>query len=104
MVVADDGLLSRPPSIRARVRNRAQLTYNAVGAWLEGKAAAPPKVAASADLQAQLKPPERSGPETTRARHRLGALNFDRLEPQAVIADGQVQDIRRASQPRRSVD
>ena len=36
-------------------RNKAQLAYNAVGAWLEGTGAAPPKVAASTELQAQLK-------------------------------------------------
>ena len=39
----------------ALVRNRAQLAYNAVGAWLEGTAAAPAKVAASAELATQLK-------------------------------------------------
>src|SRR6202020_1866270 len=34
---------------RARVRNHAQLQYNSVGAWLEGTAAPPAKVAASTD-------------------------------------------------------
>ena len=41
--------------IRALVRNRAQLAYNSVGAWLEGSGPAPAKVAASNDLAAQLK-------------------------------------------------
>ncbi len=40
---------------RALVRNRAQLAYSAVGAWLEGTGADPPKVAKSPELQAQLK-------------------------------------------------
>src|ERR1017187_6273360 len=55
LVVAGDGSLSATSIYRALVRNQAQLTYDAVGSWLEGKSAAPAKVGVSADLQAQLK-------------------------------------------------
>jgi exoribonuclease-2 len=92
--VAQDGTFSAPAIYRAVVRNRAQLAYNSVGAWLEGKSAAPPKVAASADLAAQLKLQDEAACQLREARHRLGALTFDRLEPQAVVSDGQVQEIR----------
>ena len=54
-LVAPDGSIASGTIYRAVVHNRAQLTYNGVGPWLEGRAAAPPRVAASADLQAQLK-------------------------------------------------
>src|SRR4030081_2561122 len=47
-VVTADGSVTSPSIYRALVRNKAQLTYNGVGPWLEGTAAAPPKVAASA--------------------------------------------------------
>jgi VacB/RNase II family 3'-5' exoribonuclease len=77
---------------RALVRNKAQLTYNAVGSWLEGKGAAPPKVAASAELAAQLKLQDEAALALRAQRHRLGALEFDRAEAHAVINDGRVHD------------
>jgi len=79
---------------RAMVRNRAQLTYNAVGAWLEGTAGVPPKVAASPELQAQLKLQDEAAVALRGARDRLGALSFDRIEPEPEFQDGKVVDIR----------
>ena len=93
MLVASDGTLSNTSIYRAIVRNRAQLTYNAIGAWLENTAAAPPKVAASGDLQAQLKLQDEAAQSLLAERHRLGALNFDRVEAEAVITNGQVEGI-----------
>ncbi|HEY2014126.1 MAG TPA: RNB domain-containing ribonuclease [Bryobacteraceae bacterium] len=93
LLVGADGSCSNTSIYRARVRNRAQLTYNAVGAWLEGTAAPPPKVAASPDLQAQLKLQDEAAQSLQEARHRLGALTFDRVEAQAVVSDGHVEGI-----------
>jgi VacB/RNase II family 3'-5' exoribonuclease len=92
-VVADDGSISSPAIYRARVRNHAQLAYPSVGAWLEGKGGAPSKVAASRELQAQLHLQDEAAQKLRTARFRLGALNFDRMEAQAIVTDGHVQDI-----------
>jgi VacB/RNase II family 3'-5' exoribonuclease len=93
MTVAPDGSVSSADIYRALVRNRAQLTYNQVGPWLEGTGAPPPKVSASADLAAQLKLQNEAAQILMDERHRLGALNFDRVEAEPVIADGQVQGL-----------
>jgi exoribonuclease-2 len=77
----------------ARVRNHAQLTYNGVGPWLEGHGSAPPKVAASAELAAQLRLQDEAAQALREARHKLGALTFDRLEAQPVVVEGQVRDL-----------
>ena len=92
-VVAPDGSITSDNIYRALVRNRAQLAYNGVGAWLEGSSAGPPKVAASADLAAQLKLQDEAAQLLLGERRRLGALTFDRVEAEAVISDGQVKGI-----------
>jgi VacB/RNase II family 3'-5' exoribonuclease len=94
MVVAADGSIASPAIYRALVRNQAQLTYNSVGPWLEGTALAPPKVAASADLAAQLKLQDQAAQILQDERRKMGALNIDRVEFEAVVSDaGEVQGI-----------
>jgi len=92
-VVGADGSIGAACVYRAMVRNHVQLTYNGVGAWLEGTAAAPPKVAGSPDLQALLKLQDEAAQALRKDRDRLGALSFDRIEPEPVIADGNVKSI-----------
>jgi VacB/RNase II family 3'-5' exoribonuclease len=85
---------------RAVVRNQAQLTYSAVGAWLEARAEAPEKVAASPGLQEQLKLQDQVAQALKSERHRQGALNIDTIEVQAVVANHEVLDIARQSKNR----
>ncbi len=94
LLVAADGSISSPAVYRALVRNQAQLTYNGVGPWLEGTAAPPPKLAASAGVAAQLKLQDEASQILGEARHKMGALNLDRVEAEPVVSDtGEVQSI-----------
>ena len=93
MMISGEGEIQSASSYHALVRNHAQLTYNDTGPWLEGSAAAPPKIAASADLQAQLRLQDEAARLLGDARHRHGALSFDRLEAEPVIRDGQVHQL-----------
>jgi exoribonuclease-2 len=87
-IVGTDGAVTEARSYAALVRNKAQLTYNGVGPWLDGKAAAPPKVATSPGLQAQLKLQNTAAQRLLEARHRLGALSFERSETSPVFENG----------------
>jgi exoribonuclease-2 len=93
-----DGTVNSGRVYPAVVRNRAQLTYNAVGAWLQGSAAAPPKVAASRELQEQLKLQNEVAQALKKQRFLHGALNIDTSEVHPVVLNQQVVDI--ASQER----
>ncbi len=78
---------------RAVVCNRAQLAYNAVGAWLEGRADAPPKVADSTELQAQLKLQDQIARTLRDERFRAGALDLETSENRPVVVDNKIVDI-----------
>jgi VacB/RNase II family 3'-5' exoribonuclease len=92
-VVNTGGSISSSNVYRAIVRNKAQLTYNAVGAWLEGTAAAPPKVAASSELQAQLKLQDNVAQALRKLRFEHGALNLDTNEALPLVLNEQVVDV-----------
>jgi VacB/RNase II family 3'-5' exoribonuclease len=99
-VVDAGGELKSSNVYRAIVRNKAQLTYNGVGAWLDGSAAAPPKVAASADLQAQLKLQDQVAQSLKKLRYEHGALDLDTSEIVPLLYDGQVVDVVKATKNR----
>jgi len=92
-VVDGTGIVGTPNVYRAVVRNKAQLQYNSVGAWLEGTAPAPPKVAASGELQAQLKLQDEVAQKLKAHRFQNGALNLQTDELLPMILDDQVIDV-----------
>jgi exoribonuclease-2 len=92
-VVSADGDVKSGTVYRASVRNKAQLTYNSVGGWLEGTTSAPPKVAASTELQAQLKLQSDVAQALKKQRFLHGALNIDTSEVRPVVLNQQVVDI-----------
>ena len=87
------GAASDGKAYRALVRNRAQLAYNSVGAWLAGTAPAPPKIAASADLAAQLKLQDAAAQRMVNGRFQHGALDLETMETQPVMLKDQAVDI-----------
>jgi VacB/RNase II family 3'-5' exoribonuclease len=99
-VVNAGGELSSGIVYRAIVRNKAQLTYNAVGAWLEGTAPAPPKVAASSDLQAQLKLQDQTAQALKKLRFEHGALNLETSEVIPLLLDQQVTGVAKVEKNR----
>jgi len=99
-VVSKDGHILANDVYRAIVRNKAQLAYNAVGAWLENREPMPPKVAASAELQTQLKMQDEAAQALKCERFRHGALNIETIEMRPVMLNEKVVDIERQNKNR----
>jgi len=87
------GATSAESAYRALVRNRAQLAYPSVGAWLEGKGPAPAKVAANAELAAQLKLQDEAAQRMGGERFQHGALDLETIETRPVMVTDQIVGI-----------
>jgi exoribonuclease-2 len=94
MSVSADGAVADAELSLAIVRNRAKLDYDAVSAWLEAQGAAPPAVAASDALAAQLRLHDRAAQSLRRWRHQRGALNVATVQARPVFVDGELADLR----------
>lgn len=91
--VDGEGTVSDGKVYAALVRNRAQLAYNGVGAWLDGSGKAPAKVAASADLASQLKLQDAAAQRMVGGRFQHGALDLETVETRPVMQADQALDI-----------
>ena len=99
-VVDASGDCSGGKAYRALVRNRAQLAYNSVGAWLEGRGPAPEKVAASSELAAQLKLQDKAAQCMLGSRFQHGALDLETIETRPVMLQDQAVEIARLEKNR----
>ena len=87
------GTVADGKAYRALVHNRAQLAYPSVGAWLEGTGPAPAKVAANADLAAQLKLQDAAAQRMVGGRFQHGALDLETIETRPVMLKGEAVEI-----------
>ncbi|MFP5276848.1 MAG: RNB domain-containing ribonuclease [Acidobacteriota bacterium] len=98
--VDETGTASDGKAYRALVRNRAQLAYPSIGAWLEGRAQAPAKVAANADLAAQLRLQDEAARRMVDSRFQHGALDLETVETRPVLLHSEAVDLARLEKNR----
>ena len=103
MAVRADGVPDACDVYRARVRNRAKLTYVAIAAWLDGAGPAPAPIAGDKELADQVRLQDRIAASLRARRADEGALDFDRREVKPIVTDGVVTDLR-TDEPNRARD
>lgn len=92
MEVGPKGRIRQESVYRAWVRNKAQLAYPSVGAWLEGQTLPPEKVR-TRGLEEQLRIQDRIAQKLRWNRYLEGALDLETIEPKAIIANDHLVDL-----------
>lgn len=93
MCVSQDGVVREARSYRAHVRNKAKLSYDEVGEWLEGRAGLPESISSVPGLAEQIRAQDRAAGYLIQERQRAGALDFETVEAIPVVADGHVSGL-----------
>ena len=94
------GAVADGKAYRAMVRNHAQLAYNSVGKWLAGEGDAPAKVAADAQLAAQLKLQDAAAQRLLGNRFQHGALDLETIETRPLMLADEAVEISRLEKNR----
>jgi exoribonuclease-2 len=94
MDFSDDALLTGFTLYRARVRNKAQLAYDAVSAWLEDQGELPAAAARVAGMEAQLHLQDALAQKLRVLRRAQGSLELETFQPHALFDGERITDIR----------
>ncbi|HTX91596.1 MAG TPA: RNB domain-containing ribonuclease [Anaerolineales bacterium] len=103
MQIGADGSVGSSEVYRALVHNYAKLTYNEVGAWLDGRGSLPAAVAAVPGLAENLRTQDRVAQSLKNYRHVHGALSLETVETNPkfdgdMISDLEIQQKNRATE------
>jgi len=93
MVFAGDGSLRSSDLYPATVRNRAKLTYNSVGGWLEGSGPMPQGIGTVSGLDENLRLQNRVAQKLKALRHQHGALDLEIIEARPVFDKDELKDL-----------
>jgi len=85
---------------RALVKNKAQLAYDALSAWIEGDGDLPPAASVVSGMENQLRCQDRVAQELRLHRHKKGSLEFPTFQPEAVFEGEHVVAIKQQEQNR----
>ncbi len=91
MIINDTGDIQSSDIYQAEVRNHAKLAYNAVAAWLEGKAEIPSELSPS--ILDNLRIQDNVAQKLRTKRHLRGALELQTLEARPVFAGDEIKDL-----------
>jgi exoribonuclease-2 len=94
MEFSDDGIMTASILYRARVRNQAQLAYDAVADWLEARGELPAAAHRIHGMDAQLRLQDDLAQKLRVLRRAEGALEFETFQPRALFDGERITDIR----------
>jgi len=100
MVFNPDGSLAGSGVLRACVRNKAQLAYDAVSAWLTGDGPLPEAADRVPGMDQQLRTQDSVAQQLRARRREQGSLEFQTLQPRAEFDGDRVVAIRQQEQNR----
>jgi len=100
MLFSDDGILTGSSISRAMVRNKAQLAYDAVSAWIEGEGELPEPARRIEGMSAQLRWQDDLAQKLRVLRRAQGSLEFETFQPRALFQGERIAEIRQQPQNR----
>ncbi|WP_174874430.1 RNB domain-containing ribonuclease [Vogesella oryzae] len=100
MAFSGDGILAHATLYRAIVRNKAQLAYDAVSAWIEGDGELPEAARGIAGLPASLRMQDELAQKLRVLRRAQGSLEFETFQPKALFQGDRITEIRQQQQNR----
>ncbi len=93
MTIEKGGRVQAFDVYRAIVRNHAKLAYNAVAEWLEGRGAAPAKLASVSGMDAQIRLQSQVAQSMRALRHEHGALGLETIQARPVFENDALSDL-----------